>query len=458
MATQQRQLTTKIAQDSAVSLFDDPLSAIANAFTLPWDEQALAGINTKMTVTADHMGKLHNHVQQSAKTADVISTKVTEASLALVASAAEALQVKTAAKAGLDAARAGADAVQLALTADSKVLELRMKERQIAQADEQMEMARKREERQIAILDKQMKDQADKETGDALAFQYANAALIKEGKNPLTLDNYKMWKGTSAEFLNTLITKGMQLAVNGNEKYSQGATIEERFKWQSTIGWKPETPQQETVMMMQAEAVRQASEMPLADKKQIPAQANNMFVKNFRAGQDAIREGSPFSAPSLSVMAQSRVGQHPLWQKYIAPTITDTNKSAPLDPAFVLEVGKKALLDRAMPSKEIARFISDAYRQAVEINNATHHFHKITGMSQERYGARVDLNGWQPGKDTVEMTDPVKVQAAIQKMVALELVGKVNWAGRYPAGKSFREGGSMYPPITEAGVILGAKE
>lgn len=458
LAHQQRAVTDKIAQDSAVSLFEDPLTAIANAFTIPWDEQELAGIQLKMDTTSDHMQKLHSHVQQSAKTADVISTKVTEQSLADVATAAEALQVREAAKARLDAARANADAVTFALSADSKILDLRAKERAAQLDDERMDLARKREERQMEILERQWQDIKDKDESDKIAFEYANAALVKEGKKPLTLENYKMWKGTSAEFLNTLITKGMQLAINGTERYTQGNTIEDRLKWQKTINWTPETPQQDAVMQWQLGAIKQASEMPLADKKQMPAQANNLFLKNFRVGQEDIREGSPFAAPSFSVYANTPEAKNPLWQKYIAPTLDDKSAGNPITPEFVMGVAKQALMDKAMPSKDIARFVSDIFKRSVEINNATHQFYKIAGIEQTKYGARLDVNGRIPGKERVEMTDPVQVQAAIQKQVAIELVGRINWMGKFPVGaKTFREGGDFYPPLTESGVVLGAQ-
>ena len=59
---QSRELSAKIAQDSAVSLFDDPLTAIANAFTLPWDQQALEGVNTQIAATQKAMTNLHTHM------------------------------------------------------------------------------------------------------------------------------------------------------------------------------------------------------------------------------------------------------------------------------------------------------------------------------------------------------------------------------------------------------------
>ena len=62
--TQQRQqLDQKIATDSAVSLWDDPLTALANAFTLPWDEQARDAVDKQVKDTENGIAAINSSMQ-----------------------------------------------------------------------------------------------------------------------------------------------------------------------------------------------------------------------------------------------------------------------------------------------------------------------------------------------------------------------------------------------------------
>lgn len=493
LAHQQRQLTTKIMQDSAVSLWDDPITAIANAFTLPWDQQALDGIDTKLKTTTAMLNAAHGHVQQSAKSADAIATKITDASLADVATAAESLQIQTAAKARLEAAKTGADVLNTAMQMDTRQLDLYLKNRQMQQQDEQMELARKRESRQMQILDIQLKEIKDKELAEKEHLKFVNDALVAEGRNPIDVKTFKVYKQSSAKLLEDLTAQGMKLAINGTAGYSHGSTIEDRFKWQNTIGWKPDPriPQQETIMLMQNAAVKAAAEAT-TNKSMIPVNANQLFAKNFKEAQDDIREGSPFMAPSFSVIGSSRVGQHPIWQKYIAPTLDQNTSKNPVTPQFIANAVSQAVANRELPVSDAAQFASDVFKQAVAINNTAIEMKKIAGMEQTKYGAKVKVGmavgtktaadiagatgaaliasgaGALPGSAlmgigvgtyalastsmSIDATDRAQWNAVIARTVASKLGLALNTGGTYPAGSN-----AFYPPALESSVILGAK-
>lgn len=390
LAHQQRAITSKIAKDSSVSFFDDPLTAIANAFTLPWDEQALAGVEKKLETTTRMANAAHNHVQQSASTADKIKTAITQENLAEQATALEAYQTRLAANARIEAAKTGADAIKQAMDMDGRALNIYMQAKSLAHSEEQMEMARSREERQMQLLDKQMKEVKAKEDSEAELLRYANMARTDAGMNQLDVKRFEIYKRTSAEYLDSLVRKGLEIEGIGADKVTFGSTIEDRFKYTNIIGWKPKTDQQMSIMLMQRDADKTVPPS-VTDKKQRAVEANGVFNKQFRSAQDDIREGSAFSAPSLEVYSRTATANNPIWQKYIAPTITEENKNTPMTPQYIRKVIGQAVVDKTVTSSQAAEFATEVFNRAMEINNTTHEFNKIAGQEQTKYGVRMPI-------------------------------------------------------------------
>ena len=390
LAHQQRAVTAKIVKDSSVSFFDDPLTALANAFTLPWDEQALEGITTKLETTTKMANAAHAHVQQSAVTADRIKTEVTQATLAEQATALENYQQTVAAQARLDAAKTGAYAVKESLAMDKDALNIYLQEVQLRHSEEQMAMARRREERQMEIAERQLNEIKDKEEAETERLRFINNALIADGKNPLDIKRFNLYKQTSAEMLDILTRKGMELEVNGVKNYTYGNTIEDRFKYVNTVGFRPKSDQQTAVFLMQNDV---AAKIPpnITDKNQRAAEANKLFTIEFKEGQRNIKEGSPFSAPAFEVYSASKLAQDPIWQKYIAPTLTPESAKSPVTPDFIRKTVAQAVLDKTVTSAQAAEFAKAVFTQAVHMNNTVHDFRKIAGMEQERYGVRMKI-------------------------------------------------------------------
>lgn len=472
---QKKQVTSKIVQDASVSFFDDPLTAIANAFTLPWDEQKLDAISQRETELTKTMNAAHSHVQQSAVTADKIKSDVTQATLAEQATALENWQRQIAAQARIDSAKTGADVIAKSLAMDKDALHLYMQEVQLRNSEEQMAMARRREERQMQLLDKQLGEVKDKEEAEATYMQFINEALVAEGKNPLGIKDFKYYKQTSADYLDTLARKGIEIRANGSQGYTYGAKIEDRFKFMSTVGWTPKTKQQESVVLMQADAAKKVDPR-ITDKKLIAEEANKVFYKEFREAQNDIREGSPFSAPSFSVYANTKLASHPVWQKYIAPTLTDTNASTPMTPEFIRSSISKAVKDKTVTSAQAAEFAQSVFEQAVIINNTAHKFKQIAGQEQTKYGVRMDMgespanalrsnllnivtgfrapppsfSGFTKNVKAFDATDKTQWEALIARDIASELVKTGFNLGlskaSIPSAESIRQSANL-PPL-----------
>lgn len=390
LAHQQRAVTDKIVKDSSVSFFDDPLTALANAFTLPWDEQALEGITTKLETTTKMANAAHSHVQQSAVTADRIKTEVTQATLAEQATALENYQASVAAQARLDAAKTGAYAIKESLAMDRDALSIYVQEVQLRNSAEQMAMARNREARQMELMNIQLNELKDKEAAEGERLRFINNALVADGKNPIDIKRFNLYKQTSAEMLDALTRKGMEIEINGKDKYNYGAKIEDRFQYLTLIGATPKTEQQRTVWMMQNDAFGKVPPN-ITDKNQRSAEANKIFNKEFVDAQKNIGEGSPFAAPAYEIYAGTKTAMHPVWQKYVAPTLTAESAKNPVTPEFIREAISKAVLDKTVTSSEAAAFAKQVFDQALATNNKTHHFNKIAGAEQQFFGVRMKM-------------------------------------------------------------------
>jgi len=419
LAHQQRQLTAKIQQDSSVSLFDDPLTAIANAFTLPWDEQALAGLTQKIDVTNKAMNSVNQHVQNSAQTAEAIKTRVTEASIASESAAIANFFSERAASAKLEAIKTNADAVNHVLTLDSKASEVMLRRSQLRDQEEARAQRAEQHKAAMAQYDRAAAKAKSEEDVDAYVFSRVNAALLKEGKNPIDATRYKVLKGTSAQFIDQMFKKGIELEIQGPAGYTHGDNIEERFAWQNAVGWQPDSqkPAQLTVMEWQGVSLSNGKELGGTDKNRASILANQQFNKRWNDEQGNIVEGSPFRAPSPVVYARnSNIIKNPIWQKYVQPTLNEGNAYSPLSEGTVLNAAAAAVVNGDVKSTEAAAFVAHVFQEAANINNTLNEFKKITGREQTKYGYRA-RSGYLFGKESVDLADQVGAQVALQGAV-----------------------------------------
>jgi hypothetical protein len=464
MASEQRALTNKIKEDSAVSLFDDPLTALGNAFTLPWDQQALEGITQKIDVTTKAMNAVNNHVQQSAVTAKTIEQSVTQAGIDSVSAAVATEAERQAVSARIEALKTNAHGVQQVMQMRGHELDAYLKQKQLEDSDEARTFRREQHSQQKKVFDLQMKKYEDEQQAETRQMALINNALVADGRNPIDAVRFKQMRATSQKLLDSLMDKGLQLEMN--KKMTHGETIPERLAYQNATAYAPKTPQQEAVIDMQKEAYKQTVEKSVTkDKGVLASEAEKLFVASFKAGQKNIKEGSPFAAPAYSVLSQSAIGQDPLWVKYIAPSITEANAQSSVDPQRVVAAMTTALMNREVTINQASEFISRIYKQSVAINNEVSQFEKVTGgLAQKEYGAAIPLTGTVGieaaligGRSKINLIDPVQVTNHLAKQIQINLRLRPNTSGEYPAGAGYQQGGGMYPPKLQSGVVTGAK-
>jgi PIN domain nuclease of toxin-antitoxin system len=430
MANEQRAITQKIKEDSSVSLFDDPLLALANAFTLPWDEQALRGVTTKIDTTRKAMESINTHVQNSAKTVDATEEAITAAGVADTSTAIETLFKMKSADARIKAAQLNGQAIEQILRLDGVAADAYMKSRQMADMEENRRLRADQAARQNKIFDAQMQKITDEKESEAIMLRLANSALRAEGKNTLDISRFKLYKATSAAFLDTLVRKGMDLEINGRENFSHGATIDERFAYQQTLNWQPDPnkPQQEKVMLWQLEA-RNAAVVGTAGtgKEKSKAAGQNAevaFGTRWKTEQQNISEGSPFRAPAYEVFAKHspQIVSNPIWQKYIAPTLTsETALKQAVNEKVVLDAAVQAVLNKEMNSADAAAFVKSVFTTSVNLNNRLFEFKKIADREQTAYGVRLKAGNMFSGK-SYNLIDETEVTAALTQQITNQMI------------------------------------
>ncbi len=421
LANEQRTITAKIAKDSSVSLFDDPLTALANAFTLPWDEQALAGVTQKIDVTTKAMNSINNHVQNSAQTVEAVKTKVTEASIASETEALANMFSVKAINAKLDAIKNNSAAVDRVLQFGRYETEQLFRTVQAHDNEEARQQRREQHAKSMELLKLQQasaaraeKKFAEEEDHNKRIVGLVNSALLASGKNPIDLNTVKLLPKDKIE---KLIEVGMRLQTSPVGTFSFGDTVQERFDNSQALGWIPneKLPAQQIVMEMQLKARSNAAETAGKDKAAIENQTEANFAKDWVDGQKNIREGSPFKAPAPILFARnSDIIKHPIWQKYVTPTLNESNARLPLNEKVVSLAAADAVAAGEISSTEAAVFLSNVFKQAVIVNNTVNEFPKIAGRAQTMYGMRADTGMF--GKETVDMTDPVQANLVIQSI------------------------------------------
>jgi len=434
LAAQHRELTTKIQEDSAVSLFDDPLLALANAFTLPWDIQARQGILQKVEITEKVMGTINSHIQQSSKTVDSVEKTVTAKGIAETSEAIKNMFIRKSAEAQVESAKLRSTAIDdvlkmSSLQADAYVKRIsldrqaRDEARQIrndAKNDARQERVESRQEvehkSRMKAADYQLSKIADEREADATKFKLANDALLAEGKNPLNVTSYKTFKGQNAVYLDQLVNRGLQIMVSGRDQYSHGETIVERQVWRDTINYIPALPQQESVLDMQLAALNQAAVGASGagkDKKIISANADVIFKADWIKKQSNIREGSPFKAPAYQVFTDHSpdIARNPIWAKYIAPTLVDdVSKRASISEEKIMVAAASAVLNKEVTSAEAAEFVAGIFNKSIAINNTLYDFERLAGRKQTKYGVRLNAG---MSSDMYELTDKTSITAAL---------------------------------------------
>ena len=402
---QMREVSDRLAADKSVSLFDDPLTAIMNAFTIPWTEQELKGLSEKQVNRKKTLDDLTSGVTNTAASAEAVKAKLNAAGIAdrqRAIAANAAAEAKTFERAGIQANIGG---VQAAMTATKNTLDLSITYNNWINGEETR--AFQRLQREIIIEEKTARLKATKDVvlAESQMLKYANLALEKDGLPQFTSVGQLKSRIVTAkekERIDDLINRGMLLEDPNSmtaRSYSHGTSPRQIVEFQNRNKIAPNSPDQSTLMQTVRDALL-AGDQAGKSTEDKDLQAGKILKKKLTDLETVKKDdnSNPFRAPTFGTMAMApSVNTNPVFQKIIAPLITEGNKNQSAHPEIIGAMVAKAVSDRLVSPNQAASFLTYFYTQAALINNENTQVQKLTGYRQSAFKADVEAGIDTPG-------------------------------------------------------------
>lgn len=520
-----RQVGTKLEQDKAVSLWQDPLQAIANAFTIPWTEQELSGLAGRQADARKTLNDLTASVTNVAAAAEAGKAKVSAATIADRQRAIAADQTRQALQIEAAGLKDGIAHIKDVQQADAQTLDrIRLATafyndtRTQARAEEQLRMTRESHEwqrRQAEDLAKARGDKAAQEKiqrdADEELFRLANLARLNDGlplygsvgelKSKMTTTKAEQAR------IEDFVERGRRLSnPRTAQTYRYGATATEAMQYLIDNQLEPTTKQHQQFVDVLRTAV--AEEKKVKDSK--GTMGSMTFARDYvKANYENYKpgDGSNPNAPVTyeALMADPVLSSNPIFQKVIAPLITDANKKTSAEPDQVFAMLTAASINdpRAVNPAAASALIKYIYDKSTELNNKNTQVFKYLGYQPERLVTNVHV-GVYPGLKAsadvvtatgaamaasgvaiipglavsavglgaeayaafgtqtrkVDLSDVNQIQLAYTSKIRSQLGLSLNMSGTFPNGVPRNAQGRWTgesQPLFQSGVVLGTK-
>lgn len=398
-AREQQALAAKLAEDSSVSLFSDPLQAIVNEFTLPWTRQELAGKNNQVATLKNQALELNSMMQNTASTYKASEQTMTAEIANDLANASRANIEERALRANAEAARLDIDKVKEAREADKIKLETwkmnaDQEHQKTVEANSAESLRINREHLQMS-LDRARKE-TEKEQGEEKTKQFlvdtVNLAIEKAGGKPLSLDEVGRRFALNDPYIKTLFESGLMVRNSPSGDGSIAQSPAGRLAFFDKFGNPANSDDQKELVKMNREAYTVAvkSNPELKKDHQALSDATQIeLFKEFNERQMRIRskdETNPARPVSYGTIAMSNFGKtDPLWATYVVPRMAVDPEMAAGKTINFNSIVASMLPDvengKLSPSKA-ANFITDLSTASIYNNNALNRIPFFTGFKQ----------------------------------------------------------------------------
>jgi len=434
---QSRGLVQKIAEKKSVSLFDDPIQALLNDFTIPWDQQELNG----QLGIAEHAAKtvdfLNTKLSSTAQTADLIRERVSEASVAETARAVQAdidLKVKLYDMKGLSSE---ADKIKAAMAATKEQNDLWLRGKQAAESEERLQLAREGRELQrkhYADMEKKAKNPEELED---LELGIVNQALVSLNRKPFdTADKsiFRIKKAQNDPMLKELFDYGLTLRTSREgDTPSYGIGPIGRAITRKTLGIDVAAGSNERAGLVELEEAARVATLanPEAakDKKSADVAAQTEFKRLAQEKMNRVEKNGEVDKTNAfhgvawqTLNEQAWIKSNPLWAKYVAPTITQSNANEPMSVGRITDIMRVAMKQDKVSFEEAAELIQMAAASSAHLNTLANKFETDFGIAQTHYGV------------TMRAPETPGVRAAADLITAAAAAGVATGVGIVPAG------------------------
>lgn len=387
-----RDATQRLQEQKSVSLFDDPLEAIVNAFVIPWTEQELDGYQKRQAAAKKTLDDITGGVTNSATAEKAIQSSVTAASIANRYDALQGMLRNQQRKIGVESLQNNVQAVDFAMRADHYQTDLSFKLNQWMNEERNFNMLK--QQRDIALGQHKLllDEKKDRIAADKEFLGYVNTALTKNILPTIASVDEMNRRRQTAEgkrLFDDLYDKGRILAdPRFSKTYRDGDTIEERVKFWKSTGKQARTPDEAAFagIVMDAYNKSQSKEakingVEVSAEKYLDAQFNEKFgvIKK----DDLINPNRAQTFVTMADRARLTTDQNfkRIFAAVILPNITDANKSISAHPELVGPMITKAVADGKIKPNDAAMFLADFYKASTNIATVNSKVFEYTGRN-----------------------------------------------------------------------------
>jgi hypothetical protein len=378
VSAQELVLRSKLSEESSVSIFDDPLQAVVNAFTIPWTKQALGAKAGEAKSIADTMDEMNRLATDTARATLATTNTVTAASVKDAVDATAANIERLQLEANTKAAVTNAERVAKVMTSTKEQLSVQLQVESIAEQ-------RKARELQSQALQFQLDKIKDERSAAKFDLALINKGAKDLGGQEWSEEVYANRKGVGDPAIAFLRERGWQLLFGGANQgqLPLGKDVIDTEEKQARFGFTdPEREDTQRILKIRDESKAKILTAHKDDPKKARAFMQAQFEadlaerETWKPGDDS----NPLRPAAWKLVAENQfVKADPLWQKYVAPTITRDNELKTMNPQELARI-----LVRAAKTDGVSLSAINIATSTVLNNNANQVEFYTSGWKQTR--------------------------------------------------------------------------
>ena len=392
----------KLAEDKAVSLFDDPLLAVMNAFTIPWTEQEVEGWNKKIVDKKHDLETINSGVTASAQAQNAIKKTLTLDAINDQTKALEGMVANQKRKLSVDLLNSNLAGIKFAMDADHKQLTMAAELNKYLNDERNYSLHLKSVNAQMEQRDWALEERMNEKKAFTDRLAFVNLALTRSGVPTISTIydlKSKMQTTEGKKLIDDLTDKGRVLAdPRYAATYTHGdpGNVASYVKfWRDTGTVVSDADKPLSNLMLESYQKAQSKE---AKVKGVEATAEQYLNHEFNARFEVVKKDdgvNPNRAQTFTTMADRAARtRDPAFRKVfdaaIAPNISDSNKAVSAHPELVGPMVASAVEKGLVSPNDGAMFLADFYKASTQLATENSKVRELTGKAFTRFAAEVD--------------------------------------------------------------------
>jgi hypothetical protein len=401
---QMREVSNKLAADKAVSLFDDPLLAVMNAFTIPWTEQELEGLAQTQANRKKTLDDITSGVTASAQAQNAIKKTLTLDAINDQTKALEGMVANQKRKLSVDLLTNNVAGIKFAMDADHKQLTMAAELNKYLNDERNYSLHLKSVNAQMEQRDWMLEERENEKKAFTDRLAFVNTALRRNG-TPEIATIYdlksKMQTTEGKKIIDDLTDKGRVLAdPRYAATYTHGdpGNVASYVKfWRDTGTVVSDADKPLSNLMLESYQRSQSKEAKI---KGVEVTAEQYLNHEFTARFEVVKKDdgvNPNRAQTFTTMAERAARTtdpnfRRVFNAAIAPNISDSNKAVSAHPELIGPMVASAVEKGLVTPNDGAMFLADFYKASTQLATENSKVRELTGKAFTRFAAEVDTS------------------------------------------------------------------